>query len=83
MYEAKPGGWSDYDAQLDRMGENTQLFQVIRVDGDRLTYQAFTPTAELYDAFDLLKEDGRPNRLVERLTDSGTFRFEGTDAYAW
>jgi len=68
MYSMRPNGWEDFPgAKRDRGGENTQLFQVITVDGDRLAYAAYTATGELYDAFDLLKsEDGRPNTFVER-----------------
>lgn len=67
MYGLKPNGWDDYEAQRDRAAENTQLFQVIRVDGDTLSYEAYTATGELYDAFDLIKSgDEEPNRFVER-----------------
>ena len=32
-----------------RNGEQTQFFQVISIDGNELTYQAYTSTGELYD----------------------------------
>lgn len=51
---------------FDRGAENTQLYQVISVKGDTLAYKAFTATGELYDAFDLIKHDGEPNRMVDR-----------------
>lgn len=35
--------------QTIRNGEQTQFFQVISVDGAKLTYQAYTSTGELYD----------------------------------
>jgi hypothetical protein len=41
------------------------LFQVIRVDGDKLRYEARTATGELFDSFDLVKRPGRNNELVE------------------
>lgn len=67
MYELRPNGWEDFEAERDRAAENTQLFQVIHVDGDTLSYGAYTATGELYDAFDLIKsEDGGPNQFVER-----------------
>lgn len=50
-----------------RRAEDTQLFQVITVDGDELRYQARTATGRLYDAFTLRKQPGRPNALLEAL----------------
>ncbi|TAE30419.1 MAG: metallophosphoesterase family protein [Cytophagales bacterium] len=55
MYNFKKDAWDKYDAKLNRRAENTQLFQVIRVDGNKLQYQAFTATGDLYDAFDIVK----------------------------
>jgi hypothetical protein len=66
MYDAKPGGWDRFQATIDRKTENTQLFQVIRVAGDTLRYEARTATGMLYDAFDLIRRDGRANRFIER-----------------
>ena len=83
MYEFKSERWDDYPASLDRRAENTQLFQVIRVDGGTMSYQAFTAIGELYDAFDLIKQEGRPNRFVERVREGETFTFEATDPYRW
>ena len=50
---------------MKRIGEDTQLYQVIHIDGDRLKYEARTATGELYDAFELQKQKGQINRLVE------------------
>jgi 3',5'-cyclic AMP phosphodiesterase CpdA len=50
----------------DRGAENTQLYQIISVDGDTLTYEARTAVGDLYDAFELVKRDGRPNRMIDR-----------------
>jgi 3',5'-cyclic AMP phosphodiesterase CpdA len=67
MYVFKKDAWDKYPAKLDRRAENTQLFQVIRVDGNKLQYQAFTATGELYDAFDLIKGAKKgANKFVER-----------------
>ncbi len=66
MYSFKEGSWDGYQATLDRMAEDTQLFQTVTVDGNTLRYRAYTATGEPYDAFDLVKEAGRPNRLVDR-----------------
>lgn len=68
MYTLRPNAWDDWDeAERDRAAENTQLVQLIAVDGDKLSYQSFTATGELYDAFDLIKQpDGKPNKFIER-----------------
>lgn len=64
---AKMYGLNDRaDTQPVRAAENTELYQLIDVDTDRLLFRAFTATGRLYDAFTLVKgEDGR-NRLIER-----------------
>jgi hypothetical protein len=51
----------------DRAAENTQLYQVISIDGDRLRYEARTAVGDLYDAFELVKDEGRPNQLIDRV----------------
>lgn len=50
-----------------RMAEDTQLYQIISVDGDELRFEARTATGDLYDAFTLRKRDNAPNRLIEVL----------------
>jgi len=70
MYELKPDEWDGYEpVDLARSAENTQLFQVIRVDGDTLHFRAYTVTGELYDAFELVKEapdaPSRFNALID------------------
>lgn len=67
MYNLKPD-WEIYktEAERQRVGENTQLFQTITVDGDRLSFEAYTATGELYDAFDLIKNGDKPNIFHER-----------------
>jgi hypothetical protein len=55
--------------QPDRVAEDTQLYQVIEVDGDQLRFRAHTVTGRLYDAFELRRgPDGR-NRLVSQPAD--------------
>lgn len=55
------------DKWMDRGAENTQLYQVISIDGGRLRYEASTVTGDLYDAFELVKQKGKPNRLIDRI----------------
>lgn len=53
------------DTQPVRAAENTELYQLIDVEADRLSFRAFTATGQLYDAFTLARgADGR-NRLTE------------------
>lgn len=53
------------DTQPVRAAENTELYQLIDVEADRLSFRAFTATGQLYDAFTLSRgADGR-NRLTE------------------
>ncbi|MBC8156459.1 MAG: metallophosphoesterase family protein [Bacteroidetes bacterium] len=67
MYTFKKDAWDKYDAKLERRAENTQLFQLIRVEGNTLKYQSFTATGDLYDAFDIVKGAKKgTNRFVER-----------------
>ncbi|MEE4660006.1 MAG: metallophosphoesterase family protein [Halieaceae bacterium] len=83
MYGLRPEGWDGWPATRDRAAENTQLFQILSIDGDRLTYAARTATGELYDAFDLVKDpDGGPNWLLERKQEAiAARRFSGTIPY--
>jgi 3',5'-cyclic AMP phosphodiesterase CpdA len=61
MYEMERKPW------MVRAARDTQLYQVIRIDDERLSFEARTATGRLYDAFDLEKQPGKPNRLVEKL----------------
>ena len=61
MYELEKQAW------MARAAEDTQLFQVIRIDGDVLNYQARTARGVLYDAFELRKAKGKPNRVISRI----------------
>ncbi len=65
MYNLQANGWEDYDADRGRAGENTQLIQSISIDGNRLSYKSITAIGELYDAFDLVKNEEGPNTFVE------------------
>ena len=43
----------DARQKMRPVGEDTQLFQVLRFDGPRLRYEARTATGRLYDAFQI------------------------------
>lgn len=57
--------WSDKGGQRDRVAENTQLFQVITVEGNRLKFESYTAIGELYDAFELVKGENDLNQFIE------------------
>jgi len=63
MYESEAQEW------MVRRGEFTQLFQIITVSKDTIKYGAYTPTGNLYDAFDLIKKNGK-KRLINKVPDS-------------
>jgi len=71
MYVVSVSGPKMYDVSNDpwmqRKARNTQLFQIISIEGERLTYQAFTASGELYDAFDLVKAGKKPNKVLNRI----------------
>lgn len=63
MYESKDQDW------MVRRGEFTQLFQIITVSEDTITYGAYTPIGTLYDAFELVKKNGK-RQLINKVPDS-------------
>lgn len=50
---------------MSPVGEDTQLFQVLRLEGNRLSYEARTVTGRLYDAFSLVDEGSAGKRIEE------------------
>ena len=69
--------------QTVRTGENTQFFQVISIDGNKLGYQAFTSTGELYDAATLFKDfDTGKKNITQQIPDSATRTFDNTIEYS-
>ena len=85
MYEFMKEGWDVYRDEgvvLDRKAENTQFFQVIRIDGNLLTYKAYTATGELYDAFQMKKNEDGSKELRDWSPDLGDERlFDNTMPY--
>jgi DNA repair exonuclease SbcCD nuclease subunit len=55
---------TDY-AFMQRVAEDTQLYQVIHIEQDKLRFEARTAIGDLYDAFELHKRDGKTNELIE------------------
>ena len=61
MYKLARAEW------MDRAGSNVQLFQVISVSKSVLSFKSLTVTGEIYDAFDLLKTEGKTGELINRI----------------
>lgn len=72
IYVVSVSGPKQYDIGLqdwmDRAASNTQLYQVITVEQNKLSFKAFTVNGDLYDAFDLNKDKAGSNTLVELST---------------
>lgn len=47
------------------VGEDTQLYQVLRIDNQKLLYESRTATGRLYDAFELKRDTTGAKRLIE------------------
>ncbi|WP_419211330.1 fibronectin type III domain-containing protein [Maribacter sp. X9] len=65
MYESKDQEW------MVRRGEYTQLFQIITVAENSIKYGAYTPIGTLYDAFEIIKKNGK-KKLINKVPDSPT-----------
>ncbi len=69
IYVVSVSGPKMYENQrpefMPRLAEDTQLYQIIHIDGDQLRFEARTAIGELYDAFELKKQPGKINQLVE------------------
>ena len=85
QYEFQDVGWDQYasdEVVLVRKGENTQFFQVINIDDNVLSYEAWTATGALYDDFEMTKDRngkktitrGASSTMDERMfSNSGTY----------
>jgi acid phosphatase type 7 len=73
MYVVSVSGPKMYDVSNDpwmqRKARNTQLFQIITIEKNKLSYEAFSADGKLYDAFDLIKSPKKINKLVNRIPD--------------
>lgn len=70
VYVVSVSGPKMYNLQnqpvMKRSAEDTQLYQIIHIDGAALRYEARTATGEIYDAFTLRKRLNEINELVEQ-----------------
>ena len=69
IYVVSVSGPKMYDLGLqdwmDRAASNVQLFQLISVDNNKLSYKSYEATGELYDAFDLVKDAKGKKKLID------------------
>jgi hypothetical protein len=50
---------------MPRVAEDQQLYQIIHIDGGKLRFEARTAVGDLYDAFELHKQPGKINEMIE------------------
>jgi predicted phosphodiesterase len=60
MYETEPMEWADI------IGSHLQLYHLINIENNTLSFQSYLATGELFDSFELIKEKGRPNKLIDK-----------------
>lgn len=69
IYVVSVSGPKMYNLQphefMKRTAEDTQLYQIIHIDGPTLRYESRTAVGELYDAFVLEKQPGQINKITE------------------
>ncbi|MEL7042886.1 MAG: FN3 domain-containing metallophosphoesterase family protein [Pseudomonadota bacterium] len=70
------------DLSLDRVAGNTPMFQVLRINGDVLSYEARTAIGDIYDAFQLRKTVTGQKQLTQGAPAFGETRlFSNTGPY--
>ncbi len=62
MYSLKEG---EDAAWMKRSAAQKQLYQIIRVDGDKLRFEAYTVLGDTYDVFELHKQPDGGNKMLE------------------
>lgn len=74
VYVVSVSGPKMYAAQrrpiFQRVADDTQLYQIIHIDGDQLRYEAHTATGKLYDAFTIHKSADGVNQLTEQVPET-------------
>jgi len=71
VYVVSVSGPKQYDVSdshplMERLGEDTQLFQIVEIEGDHLQFESRTAIGALYDGFALRKRATGPNELIVR-----------------
>ncbi len=71
--------YEEFGHQAIRLGEQTQFFQVISVDGNKITYDAYTSTGELYDSAIITKDfTSGEKTITQNIPDIAEKTFENT-----
>lgn len=65
----------DKKTVMQRVAEGTQLYQLITVEKNKISYKALTATGELYDAFEL-NRDGENVTIVDQTPSTPERRFD-------
>lgn len=77
---------------IDRAAMETQLYQIIHINRDTLTFEAFTTLGELYDKFEIIKnnktgqkqfKDLAPKGVPERLPEQFARKMSEEDWAQW
>ncbi|MBD2870027.1 purple acid phosphatase family protein [Paenibacillus arenilitoris] len=66
MYESSSEVWDKNGAQVDKAVANTQLYQLIHVDGNVLRYDARTATGKAFDEFEIRKLPNGKKQMIEK-----------------
>ncbi len=87
LYEIKHDvidGYATNGLSMKRTGENTQFFQVISVEDNRLTYEAYTTLGELYDSVVIQKDfESGLKTITENSSNMEARTFENTSEYTF
>ena len=74
VYVVSVSGPKMYNVQnhpfMSRTAEDTQLYQIIHIDADKLHYEAYTAAGKLYDAFTLQKQPDAVNTLTDEIPET-------------
>ena len=68
MYDLSPEQLESYASQgykPDKTANEKQFFQVIKVDGNKLSYNAYTADGELYDKATIIKDFATGKKILE------------------
>jgi 3',5'-cyclic AMP phosphodiesterase CpdA len=66
MYESSSVVWDNNGAEVDKAVQNTQLYQLVHVDGDVLRYDARSATGKPFDAFEIRKLPNGKKQMIEK-----------------
>jgi 3',5'-cyclic AMP phosphodiesterase CpdA len=84
QYRFRENDWDDYaptGVKLGRLGENTQFYQVVSIDGGALHYAAYSADGRLYDEVRLTKSADGAKTIAPESNLPETRRFENTLPY--